>query len=82
MKLNYSQQTTLSFILVIIFNILSTLLKHWIYVSIGFAVCGLIYIINPVVPANIEPTKKALLWSRVAGVILILLGVFTRSHLY
>ena len=81
MKLTYNAQMILSFILVILGNILTDVFAFWIYRSIAFIICGLLFIVHPVVPKHLEGIDKAVFWTRVAGVILILIGIFTRVHL-
>lgn len=81
MKLNYKTQITISVIVIILANILTDIFDFWIYRSIGFAVCGLLFIVHPVVPNSIARSKQAIFWTRIAGIILILIGVFTRVHI-
>ena len=82
MKLTYKAQMIVSVVIVLLANVISTILKHWIYRSMGFVVCGLLWIIHPVLPNGAEVSKRTLLWTRIAGVILILIGIFTRVYLY
>ncbi len=82
MKLTYKAQMIICVVIIILTNILSTIFKHWIYRSAGFVACGLLWVIHPVLPNGAEVSKKTLLWTRVAGIILVLIGVFTRVHLY
>lgn len=78
MKLNYDAQLTISFILVILGYILTDVFDFWIYRSIAFVICGLLFIVHPVVPNYLETNKKTVFWTRIAGVILVLIGGFTR----
>ena len=80
MKLNYDAQLTISFILVILGNILTDVFDFWIYRSIAFVICGLLFIVHPVVPNYLETNKKTVFWTRMGGVLLIFIGVFTRAH--
>ena len=82
MKLTYKAQMIISLVIILLANIISTILKHWIYRSAGFVVCGLLWLIRPVLPNGAEVSKRTLLWTRIAGVILILIGVFTRAYIY
>lgn len=82
MKMNYKNQLIVSVFVIILTNVLSTMLKHWIYRSAGFVLCGLLFLIHPVLPNEVEKTKKTLLWVRIAGVVLILIGIFTRAYTY
>lgn len=81
MKLTYKMQITISVIIIILANILTDIFDFWIYRSIGFAVCGLLFIVHPVIPNSITGNKQAIFWVRIAGVILILIGIFTRVHI-
>ena len=80
MKLTYKAQLIFSVIIVIFGNILTDIFDFWLYRSIAFAICGLLYIVHPVVPSRLEGIEKAVFWTRIAGVILILIGIFTRVH--
>lgn len=82
MKLTYKMQLIISVVIIIFANVVSTILKHWIYRSIGFGICGLLWIIHPVFPIGAEVSKRTILWMRIAGMILILIGVFTRVYTY
>mgnify|MGYP003295254863 FL=1 len=82
MKLTYKAQMFISLVIILLANVISTILKHWIYRSGGFVICGLLWLIHPVLPNGTEVSKRTLLWTRIAGVILILIGVFTRAYIY
>ena len=80
MKLTYIAQMILSVILVVLGNILTEVFDFWIFRSTAYAICGLLFIVHPVVPKRLEGIDKAVFWTRIAGVILILIGIFTRVH--
>ena len=80
-KLTYEAQLTISFLIVILGCILSDIFNFWIYHSIAYVICGLLFIVHPVAPKHLEGIDKAIFWTRIAGVILILIGIFTRVHL-
>lgn len=79
-KLTYEAQLTISFLIVILGCILSDIFNFWIYHSIAYVICGLLFIVHPVVPKQLEGINKAVFWTRIAGIILILIGIFTRAH--
>ena len=81
MKLTYKAQMIISVAIIILANILTEIFASWIYRSVGFGVCGLLWIVHPVLPKGAEVSKRTLLYTRTAGVILILIGVFTRVHI-
>ena len=80
MKFNYKIQMIISIVIIILANIITEMFDFWIYRSLGFCVCGLIWIMHPVLPNEAEVSKRTLLWVRIAGIILILIGIFTRVH--
>ena len=80
MKWTYKAQMIISVIIIILGNVLTDIFNFWIYRNIGFAICGLLWIVHPVLPIGAEVSKKTLAWVRLAGVILVLIGIFTRVH--
>lgn len=82
MKLTYKVQIFISLVIILVANLISSILKHWIYRSGGFIICGLLWLIHPVLPNDAKLTKRTLLWVRIAGIINILIGVFTRAYIY
>ena len=80
MKWTYKAQMINSLVIIILANILSTIFKHWIYRSAGFVVCCLLWIVHPVLPKGAEVSERTVLATRVAGIILILIGIFTRIY--
>lgn len=82
MKLTYKAQMVISLVIILLANVISTIMKHWIYRSGGFVICGLLWLIHPVLPNGAEVSKRTLLWTRIAGIILILMGIFTRVYIY
>ena len=82
MKLNYKRQLLLTIVIIIVFDLLNTFLKHWVFTSIGYCICGLIWIVHPVMIGNYPATKRGILLVRLAGIVMILFGVFTRSYFY
>ena len=81
MKPTYKKQMIISVVIIILTNIMTEIFDFWIYRSIGFGICGLIWIVHPVLPNGAEVSQRTLFWTRIAGGILILIGVFTRVHI-
>ena len=79
MKVTYKTQTIISVIIIILANIITETLNSWIYRSIGFVLCGVIWVIHPVLPKGAEISKRTLLWVRIAGIILIIMGDTTEG---
>ena len=83
MRLNYRHQLMLTVILVLLGNVLCTVFQHWIYRNIAFFLCGLIWLLHPVMAGTRVPTKKELTLIRIlGGGTLILMAIFTRSYAY
>lgn len=82
MKLSYSKQITVCFAIILLFNVLTTVLKHWIFHSIGFILCGIIWILNPVLINGAVPTQKQKRIMQFFGGALIIFGIFSRAYLY
>lgn len=82
MKFTYWLQIIISCIIILRTNVASTVLQHWAYRSFGFVICGMLWLIHPVLPKSAESSKRTLLWVRLAGIILILIGIFSRSYNY
>ena len=82
MKLTYKAQMLICLVIILLANGIGTILKHRIYRSGGFVICGLLWLVHPVLPNGVEVSKRALFWTRIAGTILILIGIFTRAYLY
>lgn len=78
MKLNYRAQLILAVIIFVAFYILTILFGNWIFRSIGLCICGLMYAIHPVVSEKDAGNKEIKKFIRIAGIILILAGIFTR----
>ena len=82
MKPEFRKRLDIMVIIVLVFCVLNTIFKHWIFTSIGFCICGLLCVIRPVKMNDIRPEKKQLAECRIAGVVLILLGIMLRAKLY
>lgn len=82
MKPEFKKRLNKMVIIILVFSVLNTVFKHWIFSSIGFCICGLLCVIHPVKINDIRPEKPQLIECRIAGAILILLGIILRAKLY
>ena len=78
MKPNNTQQLLLTVALLTLGNILGTIYHTWTFRSLALVIGGLLWIINPVLAKHVYVTKARIRWARIAGLILILMGIFTR----
>ena len=82
MKMNYKNQLILTVVIILVANGLNTIFHHWLFSSIGRVICGLIWLLHPVMIGSRTPTKRDLNLIRLVGVFLILYGIFGRIYLY
>lgn len=82
MKWNYKQQLILSVVILTGFNILNTVFRHWIFSSIGKCLCGLLWIVHPVMIREKEMSARDWRSIQLAGVALLLWGIFSRAYYY
>lgn len=82
MRSEFIKQGNLCFIIVLLSCVLNTLFKHWIFTSIGFGICGLIWFFHPVKMNDVRPEKSQFMECRIAGVIVFILGLMLRARLY
>ena len=78
MKLSYKIQMFLAILLILGGNVMSDAWGSWIYRSIAWVACGLLFVLNPVLPDNMEPTEQVVRWTRIGGVVIILIGLVSR----
>ncbi len=58
MKLTYKKQMIIAVIIIILTNIMTEIFDFWIYRSVGFVICGLMWIIHPVLPNGAKYPKE------------------------
>jgi len=79
-ELSFKNQFIISLIIITIFDVMNIVRWNWIYTSVGFIICGLLWIIHPVPPKKASSLKHIKLAIRAAGILLILIGLLTRLH--
>ena len=77
MKLNYMAQMIIAVAIIVLCNIVGGILGYRFLRNIGFIVSGLLYAIHPVLPKNQEGNDESKKAVRIAGIFLILVGIFT-----
>lgn len=77
MKLNYKNQMILAIGIVVICYVLTVVFRNLIFRTIGLCLSGLLYAIHPVVQESEASNKELKRVVRIAGVVLILIGIFT-----
>ena len=82
MKPEFKKRLVTMGIIVLVFSVLNTVFKHCFFSSIGFCISGLLCVVHPVKMNDIQPEKRQLMECRIAGVIVILLGIMLRARLY
>lgn len=77
MKLNHKVQMILAVVIFIAFYIVAMISGERAFRGIGLILCGLLYTIHPVVSEQDAETPGLKKYVRIAGVVLILAGIFT-----
>jgi len=82
MKLSYKRQLILSCIIIIVANVLNAVLKSWVCTSVGFCLCGLLWLVHPVLLPTASHARWAVWAVRGCGLFLIVMGLLVRVELY
>ena len=77
MKLNYKTQMILAVGIVVVCFVLTIVFRDLIFRTIGLCLSGLLYVIHPVVQESEASNKELKKFVRLAGVLLICIGLFT-----
>lgn len=77
MKLSYKNQMILSISVVVICYVLAAIFRNLLFRTIGLCLCGLLYAIHPVVQESETDNKGLKRVVRIAGIVLIFIGLFT-----
>ena len=68
--------------IVILGCVLSTLFKQVMFSNVGEVLYGLLFIINPVYPTQCKNIPRIKIYIRLAGLIVVILGLTTRFGVY
>ena len=77
MKLSYRSQMILAIGIFVICLVLTIVFRNLLFRTIGLCLSGLLYAIHPVLPVGEESNKELKKLIRMAGIILICVGLFT-----
>ncbi len=77
-KITFKQQMFFGLAIVLLGFVLSTLFKQGLFSNAGEIIYGLLFIINPVFPARCENIPRMRLYIRLAGLVVVVLGLMTR----
>ena len=77
MKLNSKNQLILAVVIFIGFYLIAMITKQRAFRGLGMILSGLLYAINPVVSEADAETPGLKKYVRIAGIILMLAGIFT-----
>ena len=78
-KITFKQQVIIGITLIVVGNVLALILHKGLFANIAWILYGLILILHPVYPEKYSnDAKRAKLGSRIAGIICILAGIFTK----
>ncbi len=77
-KVAFKQQMYFGLAIVLLGFVLSTLFSQGMFLNTGQVLYGLLFIINPVFPTRFENIRGMKLYIRLAGLIVVALGLITR----
>ena len=80
-KITWRLQLIIVFLIMGIGHLVAHLIQNGICINVAYIIIGLLFIINPVYPninQTIEP-RKGVLGARIAGILIILLGLMVRN---
>lgn len=77
-RITFKIQLYISGALILIGNLLSTLFKNGILCNVAWVLIGLLYILHPVCPSGYIGNPKIENAIRIAGTVLILIGLLIR----
>ena len=75
MKLTFHRQMKLAMAIVVLFFTLALIFEVRILNNVGWVLYGLLWMINPVFPANVTPNNKYMVYMRIAGACIVLVGL-------
>lgn len=82
MNAKFRNQLLVSIAIILVFNIMNTFLKHWIFTSMGYYACGILWLIRPI-PFNTAQEEKIQKDAcRIAGILLLIIGAILRARYY
>ena len=81
-KLNFQKQARLALLVVLVCLFAGNITEISWFANVGHIFAGLLFILNPVWPAawNKRDPKKMKTEARIAGVLIVLLGIFGHFH--
>lgn len=79
MKLNHTTQMILAVAIVVVCYVLAMVYGNMLFRSLGLCLSGLLYAVHPVVQKGEESNKELKRLVRIAGIFLILIGLFTTA---
>lgn len=80
-KLSFDKQIVLGLAFLALMHICSWIFKQGIFVNIGWIAYGLLFIVHPAVPDQAKSIKNIQRWVRLAGLLCVMIGVFTRNRM-
>ena len=77
LKLSFKRQVILGLLLMAVSFICATVFKRGILYNIGWVLYGLLFLLHPVFPENVQTDKKHYHMLRAVGALIIIIGITT-----
>ncbi len=79
-RITFKEQLYISAALILMGNLMSFLFKHGILCNVAWVLDGILWMLHPTCPSNQADDKKVIRAVRIAGAIIILIGVMIRFN--
>ncbi len=79
-KLTYGKQQILILVLLGLGHLLACLLREGYWINLAWMLSGGLFLVNPVYPQNVTDHTKGVLWTKIAGVLILLIGLTMRNN--
>lgn len=80
MKMNFSKQITIGLVIALLGIIISSITENRFFTNIGFAIYGLLFLINPVAPEYAKGYAHIEKYIRIVGAVIFILGAITHFN--
>ena len=82
MRREFIRQAEVCVLIILLFSVMNTLCRHWFFSSIAYCICGVIWLVHPVKMNDIRPEKSQFTECRIAGALLVMIGLALRAKYF
>ncbi len=78
-RLTYERQQILILFLLGLGFLLAHFLQEGYWINLAWMLAGGLYLVNPVYPGKVTDRKKGVFWTRIAGALILLVGLTMKN---